>query len=218
MPWSRPMRCLIALMPGPDIAPEQEGTSPGGALDLLEMNIEIDLRAMLPAIRVPTVVLQVDDDKMIHPGSGKYLADHIPNARYVEIPGSDHIFFFRNRHELLGAVQWVLEQEPPELEEDRFLSTVLVGCSDQTIDDEVWHEQVRRFRGQAVPGKHHAFFDGPIRALRCGADLAKATGGCFGVHTGQVMRHGTDVSGPAFEVAEAIEFLKGDIKLSLLHP
>ena len=90
---------------------EQEGASPGSALDLLEMNIQIDLRALLPAIRVPTVVLQASDDKMIHPDNGPYLAEHIPNAKYVEAPGDDHIFFFRTQHEIVNAVHWVLDQE-----------------------------------------------------------------------------------------------------------
>jgi len=182
---------------------EQEGTSPGGALDLLDMNFQIDLRVLLRTIRVPTVVLQADDDRMIHPGNGSYLAEHIPNARYVEIPGSDHILLFRNQHEILNAVEWVLAQEPPELEEDRFLSTALVG-GDHTLDDGVWHDQVRRFRGQAVPGKLHAYFDGPIRALRCAAALAKTSGTSFGVHAGQVVRQGPSACGPAFDVAEAI--------------
>ena len=183
---------------------EQEGSSPGGALDLLDMNIQIDLRVLLPTIRVPTIVLQADEDGMIHPGNGAYLAERIPEARYVEVPGSDHIFFFRNQHEILNAVQWVLEQEPPELEEDRLLSTVLVGRSDAEIDDGAWETHLRRFRGQAVPGAQRAYFDGPIRALRCGVALAEVTGGSFGVHTGQVVRQGTSASGPAFEVAEAI--------------
>ena len=183
---------------------EQEGSSPGGALDLLDMNIQIDLRVLLPAIRVPTIVLQADEDRMIHPGSGAYLAERIPGARYVEIPGSDHIFFFRNQHEILNAVKWALEQAPPEPEEDRFLSTVLVGRAGQQVDDETWQTQVRRFRGQAVPGKQQAYFDGPIRALRCAAELAERSGVSFGVHTGQVVRRGTVVSGPAFDVAEVI--------------
>lgn len=182
---------------------EQEGTSPGGALDLLDMNMQIDLRAMLSTIRVPTAVLQADADEMIHPGNGPYLAEHIPNARYVEVAGGDHVFFFRTQNEILDAVQWVLEQEPPELEEDRFLSTALVGSANE-IDQDLWRDQVRRFRGQAVPGKRHAYFDGPIRALRCGAAIAEASAASFGVHTGQVVRQGTTVSGPAFEVAEAI--------------
>ena len=183
---------------------EQEGSSPGGALDLLDMNIQIDLRVLLPTIRVPTIVLQADDDGMIHPGSGAYLAEYIPNAKYVEVPGSDHIFFFRNQHQILDAAKWVFEQEPPELEEDRLLSTVLVGRSDQEIDDEAWQSHVKRFRGQAIPGTWRAYFDGPIRALRCGAALAETTGGSFGVHTGQVVRQGISASGPAFDVAEAI--------------
>jgi len=183
---------------------EQEGTSPGGALDLLEMNIQIDLRVLLPTIRVPTVVLQAGEDDMIHPGTGAYLAEHIPNARYVETPGSDHVFFFRTQHEILNAVSWVLAQEPPELEEDRFLSTVLVASSNDAAHDDVWHEQVQRFRGQSLAGKRHAYFDGPIRALQCGAALATSLPLSFGVHAGQVVRHGASVSGPAFEVAEAI--------------
>jgi pimeloyl-ACP methyl ester carboxylesterase len=181
---------------------EQEGTSPGSALDLLDMNIQIDLRAMLPTIRVPTAVLQVQDDRMIHPGNGKYLAEHIPNAHYIEVAGSDHVFFFRTQDQILDAVRWVLQQEPTMLEEDRFLSTVLV--SDDKGDKETWLEQVRRFRGEPLPGESQAYFDGPIRALRCGAAIAAACGASFGVHTGEVVRRGASVRGPAFEVAQAI--------------
>lgn len=181
---------------------EQEGTSPGSALDFLETNMQIDLRALLSTIRVPTVVLQAEGDEMIHPGNGEYLAEHIPNARYVVVPGSDHVFFFETQHELLDAVDWVLSQEPPELEEDRFLSTVLVGG--ENSDEDSWAAQVRRFRGQVRSGRREAYFDGPIRALRCGAALAAASGGSFGVHAGPVVRQGTSVHGPAFEVAEAI--------------
>jgi pimeloyl-ACP methyl ester carboxylesterase len=183
---------------------EQEGTSPGSALDLLEMNIRIDLRALLPTIRVPTVVLQAEDDKMIDPKSGPYLAEHIPNARYVGAPGDDHIFFFRNQDEMVGAVRWVLSQDPPDLEADRFLSTVLVARPQGDIEGSSWLAEVRRFRGHPVPGELRAYFDGPIRAIRCGVALADQAGLAFGVHTGEVVRRGTAVSGGAFAVAEAI--------------
>lgn len=183
---------------------EQEGTSPGSALDLLEMNLRIDLRALLPTIRVPTVVLQADDDKMIDPKSGPYLAEHISDARYVEAPGDDHIFFFHNQHKMIDAVRWVLSQDPPELEEDRFLSTVLVAHPQADGDESVWVAEVQRFRGQVVPGKLHAYFDGPIRAIQCGVALANRAGLAFGVHTGEVVRRGTAVSGAAFAVAEAM--------------
>jgi pimeloyl-ACP methyl ester carboxylesterase len=183
---------------------EQEGASPGSALDLLDMNIQIDLRALLPAIRVPTVVLQAADDKMIHPGSGPYLAEHIPNARYVETDGDDHIFFFRTQHEIVDAVEWVRSQEPPELEEDRFLSTVLVAHPHGEVDEETWLAEVQRLRGQPVPGKRQAYFDGPIRALRCGVHLSAGASISCGVHTGEVVRRGTTVEGAAFDVASAM--------------
>jgi pimeloyl-ACP methyl ester carboxylesterase len=183
---------------------EQEGASPGSALDLLEMNNQIDLRALLPAIRVPTVVLQAADDKMIHPANGPYLAEHIPNARYVEAPGDDHIFFFRTQHEVVNAIDWILAQESPEVEDDRFLSTVLVGHPQGDVDEGAWLAEVRRFRGQTVPGQLQAWFDGPIRAMRCGEALAAAGGLSCGVHTGEVVRRGMVVDGAAFEVAETL--------------
>jgi pimeloyl-ACP methyl ester carboxylesterase len=183
---------------------EQEGTSPGSALDLLDMNLRIDLRAMLPAIRVPTVVMQADDDRMIHPDNGSYLRDHIAKAKYVETQGDDHVFFFETQHELFDAVEWVLSESPPLLEENRFLSTVLVGHSGEPIDEETWHSHVARFQGQAVPGARRAFFDGPVRALRCGAAMASKHQASFGVHTGEVVRRGSAISGSAFDAAEAI--------------
>ena len=183
---------------------EQEGASPGSALDLLDMNLQIDLRAMLPTIRVPTAVLQAADDKMIHPASGPYLAEHIPNARYVETPGDDHVFYFRTQHEILDAIGWILAQDPPELEADRFLSTVLVAHRHMEPDGDAWLAEVQRLRGHVVPGKLQAYFDGPIRAIRCGMQLAAGGSLSCGVHTGEVVRRGTAATGAAFEVAEAL--------------
>ena len=183
---------------------EQEGTSPGSALDLLDMNIRIDLRELLPAIRVPTMVLQADGDKMIDPASGPYLKDHIHHAEYVEAPGDDHVFFFRSREAIFNAVGWVLSQSPPTPEDDRFLSTALVAHPSGPIDEELWRAEVTRFRGHAIAGKLQAFFDGPVRALKCGASVAGQLPVSFGVHTGEVVRRGTAVSGSAFEIARAV--------------
>ncbi len=184
---------------------EQEGTSPGSALDLLDMNTRIDLRALLPAIRVPTVVMQARDDKMIHPGNGPYLSGQIRNARYVEAPGDDHVFFFRTQHEILNAVRWILAQAPHEADqEDRFLSTVLVAHAHGPVAEDVWLAEVQRFRGQAVPGKLWAYFDGPVRALRCGTALAQRLPVSLGVHTGEVVHREATLSGSAFSVAETI--------------
>jgi pimeloyl-ACP methyl ester carboxylesterase/DNA-binding winged helix-turn-helix (wHTH) protein len=183
---------------------EQEGSSPGGALDLLEMNLRLDLRALLPSIRVPTVVMQAADDKMIHPGSGAYLAEHIPNAKYIEAPGDDHVFFFATRHRIVEALRWILSREPAELQEDRFLSTVLAAHPHGDAEIEAWRTEVERFRGFAVPGALQAYFDGPIRALHCGAAVTERLPLSCGVHTGEVVRAGAVVSGPAFIMAEAL--------------
>ncbi|MEM7436821.1 MAG: alpha/beta fold hydrolase [Myxococcota bacterium] len=183
---------------------EQEGTSPGGALDLLDMNLRIDLRALLPSIRVPTVVLQATEDSMIDPRSGSYLAKHIPDARYIEREGDDHIFFFAGQDTLLEAVRWVLARERKPFEEDRFLSTALVGRAPADRSDARWRQLVGQFKGQLASGSWCAHFDGPIRALRCGAALASELGMACGVHTGEVVRSGPSTAGPAFVVAESI--------------
>jgi len=184
---------------------EQEGTSPGSALDLLEMNTRIDLRALLPTIRVPTVVMQAARDAMSHPGNGPYLAENIPNAKYIEAPGDDHVFFFRTQHEISNAVRWILSQGPRAVDEENpFLSTALVGRTAGAIDYEAWRTLVRSFRGEAVPGKLWAYFDGPVRAMRCGAAFAQHDPVSFGVHTGEVVRSGVTVSGSAFSVAESV--------------
>ncbi len=196
---------------------EQEGSSPGSALELLEMNIQIDLRALLPTIRVPTVVLQASDDKMIDPSSGSYLAKHIPNARYLEAPGDDHLFFFRNQGEMISAVRSLLSQDPPELEEDRFLSTVLVAQPGDDIEEHLWLEEIRRHRGQVVPGELRAYFDGPVRAIRCGLALAEQLGLRLGVHAGEVIRRGTAVGGAAFDAAEAMAAMAPEGRLWASH-
>jgi pimeloyl-ACP methyl ester carboxylesterase len=87
---------------------EQDGASPGAALDLVEMNAAIDVRDLLARIRVPTVVLHAAADPVIHPGNGRDLARAIPGARLVEVPGDDHAFLFGGRprleEELVGLL------------------------------------------------------------------------------------------------------------------
>jgi pimeloyl-ACP methyl ester carboxylesterase/DNA-binding winged helix-turn-helix (wHTH) protein len=107
---------LRAIIPARHLTPalrdwaaraEQEGASPGAALDLLEMNLALDVRPLLPAIRVPTVVLHATRDPVVRVGNGRALADAIPHARLVEVDGDDHAFLFRERGRLareLGAL------------------------------------------------------------------------------------------------------------------
>jgi pimeloyl-ACP methyl ester carboxylesterase len=88
---------------------EEEGASPGAALDLLEMNLDIDVRALLPRVGAPTVVLHAAGDRVVRIGNGRALAQAIPGARLVEVPGDDHAFLFSGRprleRELLALVE-----------------------------------------------------------------------------------------------------------------
>jgi pimeloyl-ACP methyl ester carboxylesterase/DNA-binding winged helix-turn-helix (wHTH) protein len=97
---------MAALVPGRHLSPsvrawaaraEQEGASPGAALDLLDMNLALDVRGLLPRVSVPTVVLHSRDDRVVPVGNGRALAAAIPGARLVEVPGDDHAFLFGGR-------------------------------------------------------------------------------------------------------------------------
>jgi pimeloyl-ACP methyl ester carboxylesterase len=86
---------------------EQDGASPGAALDLLEMNLDLDVRPLLPRVRAPAVVLCATGDRVVRAGNGRALAAAIPGARLVEVPGDDHAFLFGGRPTLereLGAL------------------------------------------------------------------------------------------------------------------
>jgi pimeloyl-ACP methyl ester carboxylesterase len=109
---------LRALVPGRHLTDavrawaaraEVEGASPGAALDLLEMNLDIDVRPLLPRVRAPTVVLHAVGDRVVRIGNGRALARAIPGARLVEVPGDDHAFLFSGRprleRELLALVE-----------------------------------------------------------------------------------------------------------------
>ncbi len=92
---------------------EQEGASPGAALDLLDMNLDLDARALLGGVRVPAVVLQADRDRVVHPGNGRALAAAIPGARLVEAPGDDHAFLFDGRGLLVRELTRLVDRAAP---------------------------------------------------------------------------------------------------------
>jgi len=92
---------------------EQEGASPGAALDLVEMNLDIDVRSMLGDVRVPTVVLHAAGDRVVSAGNGRALAKAIRGARLVEEPGDDHSFLFARRKVLTGELERLLDQVTP---------------------------------------------------------------------------------------------------------
>ena len=189
--------------------------TPGAAVALARMNLAIDVRDVLPAIRVPTLVLHNTGDPWVEVGNGRYLAEHIPGATYVELTEEGHIPSTSTAGPSLDAMEQFLRRAwdagaAEESEPDRVLATVLftdiVGSSEHAaaIGDREWrktleqhHELVRRqlvrFRGREVDTAGDGFFasfDGPARAIRCACAISEAVGELgidvrAGLHTGE---------------------------------
>ena len=107
---------------------ERLGTSPAGAIALARMNSLIDVRALLPAVRVPTLVIHRDRDARVHPAAGRYLVRHIPGARLVEIPGIDHPIWVGDTDRVIDEIEEFLTGVRPAPEANRVLATIL--CAD----------------------------------------------------------------------------------------
>lgn len=185
---------------------EQEGASPGAALELLEMNLQIDVRPLLPSLSVPTAVLHHTGDAVIDVANSRYMAARIPGARLIECEGRDHVFLFEHRERLLEAIEWLLTQERSQVTE-RFLTTVLVAMVEGDCDEAEYDAIAARQRG--VPGGRLTWsFDGPQRAIACGQQLCAAAldglGIQIGIHTGEVGRGGAGLIGDGLEIAAAI--------------
>ena len=99
--------------------------SPGAGLTFYRMNVEIDIRQILPTIRVPTLILHRVDDRLMNPAGARYMAGQIPAAKYVELPGVDHVAWIGEVDILLAAIQEFVTAERPASEADRILATVL---------------------------------------------------------------------------------------------
>ena len=213
---------------------ERAGASPGAAMALMRMNSEIDVRHVLPAIRVPTLVLHRTGDVTVDVEAGRYQAAHIPGAKYVELSGVDHLLFVGDSEATLDEIEEFLTGVRPVAEPDRVLATVLftdiVGSTKLAarLGDRRWrdlldahHAAVRRelarVRGREVKTAGDGFlatFDGPARAIRC-AGAISATVRTLGIevraglHTGEIELIGEDVGGIAVHVGARVAALAG---------
>jgi class 3 adenylate cyclase len=169
----------------------RQSASPGAAAALAKMNAQIDVRHALPAVRTPTLVVNRDRESDFVVRGSRYLAEHIPGAIHVEVPGTDHAHFAGDAESTLDALEGFLreawERSSEEAEPDRVLATVLftdiVGSSAKvvTLGDRAWREllerhhglvrrQLAQFRGREIDTAGDGFFasfDGPARAIRC---------------------------------------------------
>lgn len=204
----------------------RSSASPAAAVALTKMNAEIDVQHVLPAIRVPVLVLHRRGDRAVPAAAGKLVADRIPSARYVELAGDDHLPFVGDQDTILNEIQRFLTGERALPDLDRVLVTVsrtdLIDAASAAarLGDRGWHDalaeldaiarrEISQHRGREVrirAGESFATFDGPARAVRC-ASLIVAGGRRVGLpvraalHTGECTVIGDDVSGVAVEIA-----------------
>jgi class 3 adenylate cyclase len=190
---------------------------------------ESDVRHVLPAIQVPTLILHHANGPRIPPAQGRYLAERIKGARYIEIPGADNYMWAGDTTALVAEIQEFLTGARPVVEPDRVLATVLftdiVESTKVAADlgDAGWrgllaehNRDVRwaleQYRGREVKTTGDGFlatFDGPARAVRCAFSIRKALASRglavrSGLHTGEIELAGLDVAGIAVHIAARI--------------
>lgn len=210
----------------------RHSASPSAAVALLRMNTQIDVRAVLPAISVPTMVVHRTGDRDVNIEEGRWLAARIPGAKFVELPGDDHMPWFGDRDTMLDEVQEFLTGVRPVRDVDRVLATVLftdiVGSTGHLarVGDRAWKELLDRhrsivrralatFRGREVDTAGDGFFatfDGPARGVRCALSIQEATRPLglairAGLHTGEVELDGDRVAGMAVHIGARVAAL-----------
>jgi pimeloyl-ACP methyl ester carboxylesterase len=214
---------------------ERLGASPAAASALMRMNSQIDISGILPTIRVPTLVIHRTEDVTINVEGGRYLAEHIPGARYLELPGTDHIpFVGDNADEIADAIEEFLTGARAPVTVDRVLATVLftdiVGSTEKAaaLGDRRWrdlldnhHATIRRnlarFRGHEIKTTGDgilATFDGPARGVRCACAIADEIRPLgievrAGLHTGECEMIDDDVGGIAVHIGARVVSLAG---------
>jgi len=197
---------------------------------LREANYEIDIRHILPAIHVPTLILHRVGDALVPVACGRYLAQNIPGARFVELPGTDHTVIDNETQDVMaGHIEEFITGERQPLEPDRVLATVMftdiVGSTQraaemgdsrwrQLLDD--WYTVMRKelsaFRGREVDTAGDgllATFDGPARAIRCACSMRERVHALglqirTGLHTGECELTGDNVVGIAVHIGARI--------------
>jgi pimeloyl-ACP methyl ester carboxylesterase/class 3 adenylate cyclase len=216
---------------------ERNAATPRMAAEVLTRNVEIDVRSALPAVSAPTLVIHRSGDPVLPLRLGKYVADHIPGARFVELPGDFHVSGEPGGDDdVMDLIEEFLTGHRAErpIDIDRVLATVLfVDIVESTqrlaeVGDRKWRElldtfrsaerrELERFRGREVNTRGDdilATFDGPARAISCAHAIAAAarTLGVevrAGLHTGEVELQGDDIAGIAVHIGARVAALAG---------
>jgi len=213
---------------------ERYSASPGTIRRMFDAIAETDVRDVLPAISVPTLVMHRRDDSFLMIEHSRYLAEHIPGARFVELEGRDSIFSEGDSEAILGEIEEELTGSRHAPEPDRVLATVMfTDIVDSTrhaasMGDARWREllgrheritrsEVARHRGRTIKSTGDgvlATFDGPARAIRAAQSVRDASSGLglqvrAGLHTGECEIVGDDVAGLAVHIGARVMALAG---------
>jgi class 3 adenylate cyclase len=226
-PWNEEIRTTWARL-------ERLAASPASFARMIPLLTELDVRAVLPTVRVPTLVVQHSDSPLIPPAKGKYLAEHISGAKYVELPGRNSYHFVEPWRESFQHVAEFITGQQADVVDDRVLATVLfTDIVDSTrraaeMGDRDWHAlldahdavvraQLNRFRGREVNTSGDGFlamFDGPQRAIRCAMAIRDAMHALgiqvrAGLHTGECEVRGDDIGGIGVHIGARVSALAG---------
>lgn len=203
--------------------------SPGAAVALTRANLEIDIRHVLPTIQVPTLVVHAKGDRTCDIGGGRYIAENIPGAKFIEIESDDHLPWLVGAEDILKSVQEFLTGSRPKTVGGRVLSTIMftdiVGSTQIAANrgDRDWgdlreahnalvRQEMAAYSGKEINTTGDGFvmaFDGPARAVRCAGSLSDAVGEIgidirAGIHTGECEITEGELSGLALHIAARI--------------
>jgi len=210
------------------------GASPSAARAVLEMTLEIDVRNILTAVRVPTLILHRSGDRRIDVGGSRYLADRIPNAKYVELKGIDHLPWVGDSDAIADEIGEFLTGTRHTAEPSRLLATVLftdmVESTNRAVElgdarwraligdhDRLVRGELARFRGREIDRRGDGFlaiFDGPARAMRCALSIVERVHELgiqvrAGLHTGELDLIESGVAGIAVHTGARVMSLAG---------
>ncbi len=240
--WGRPGRIVELLAPSQEATPwlvdwmarlQRNSNTPTGAAAFSRMAFDIDVRSIVSTINVPTLILHTEGDQICHVENGRFLAKNIPGAKYVELPGADHLQWFQPDR-AIAEIREFLTGQRVATAPDRVLATVLftdiVGSTDRasSMGDASWRQlldshnsvirkELERFRGVEVNTAGDGFlstFDGPARAIQCAKEIGRQLHHHgieirAGIHTGEVERLADDIAGIAVHIGARIAGLAG---------
>jgi pimeloyl-ACP methyl ester carboxylesterase/class 3 adenylate cyclase len=249
--WGTPQGSNIAmyapsLMKRPDAAERlagyfRSGASPGAAAAIMKMNRDIDVRNILPSIRTPTLILHKTADRVSEIAHARYLAQHIPDAKLIELPGIDHIYWADGGDVIVDHIEQFLTGRRQVRQPERVLATVMfadiAGSTEHAarIGDRQWRELLEKFyqkvrdvlaqyRGREINTSGDGFlasFDGPARAVRCAMAIREEVRALgvevrCGLHTGECEIVADDLAGIAVHTGARVAGLaaSGEILVS----